>query len=68
MSVEIAQRLGCSKSMGAGLEGGVHSHVRRGLAEGLTTDELRHVAMLAATTLGWPAAVRAYSWIDDYPG
>jgi alkylhydroperoxidase/carboxymuconolactone decarboxylase family protein YurZ len=37
---------------GAGSEGAVHSHVRRGLAEGLTKDEIRHVALLAVPTLG----------------
>lgn len=52
-------------AIGGGREGGVHSHVRRGQAEGITSDELRHVALLAVTTLGWPSAVRAYSWIDD---
>ena len=39
---------------GAGSEGAVHSHVRRGLAEGLTKEEIRHVVLLAITTLGLP--------------
>ena len=50
---------------GAGSEGAVHSHVRRGLAEGLTKEEIRHVVLLAITTLGLPAAVRAMTWMDD---
>jgi alkylhydroperoxidase/carboxymuconolactone decarboxylase family protein YurZ len=50
---------------GAGSEGAVHSHVRRGAAEGLTPDQIRHIALLAITTLGLPAAVRALSWIED---
>jgi alkylhydroperoxidase/carboxymuconolactone decarboxylase family protein YurZ len=52
-------------AVGAGREGAVHSHVRRGLAAGLTRDELHHVALLAITTIGWPAAVAALSWIED---
>ena len=50
---------------GAASEGAVHSHVRRGLAEGLTKDEIRHVALLAVPTLGLPGAVRTMTWMDD---
>ncbi len=50
---------------GAGLEGAVHSHLRRGLGEGLTPEEFRHVALLAIPTLGLPSAVRAMTWMDD---
>ncbi len=50
---------------GAALEGAMHSHVRRGIAEGLTIDEIRHIAVLSIPTLGLPAAVRAMTWMDD---
>lgn len=50
---------------GASSEGAVHSHVRRGLAEGLTKEEIRHVALLAIPTLGLPGAVRTMTWMDD---
>jgi len=52
-------------AVGAGLEGATHSHVRRARAEGLTADEIRHIALLAVPTLGLPSAVRALTWIDD---
>ena len=52
-------------AIGANSRGAVHSHTRRGLAEGLATAELEHVALLAATTLGWPQAVRGLTWIKD---
>jgi alkylhydroperoxidase/carboxymuconolactone decarboxylase family protein YurZ len=52
-------------AVGAGREGAVHSHVRRGLAAGVTREELHHVALLAIATIGWPAAVAALSWIED---
>jgi alkylhydroperoxidase/carboxymuconolactone decarboxylase family protein YurZ len=52
-------------AIGANSHGAVHSHVRRGLAEGLATTELEHVALLAATTLGWPQAVKGLAWIKD---
>lgn len=50
---------------GAGLEGGVHSHVRRALREGIEPAAIRHVALLGVTTLGFPRAVAVMSWIDD---
>lgn len=52
-------------AIGADSEGAVHSHARRGLAEGLSEAEMDQVAYLAVTTLGWPRAIRALSWIRD---
>ncbi|MBO6676194.1 MAG: carboxymuconolactone decarboxylase family protein [Rhizobiales bacterium] len=52
-------------AVGAGSEGAVHSHARRGLAEGLTKDDMIQVAMLAIGTLGFPQAVAAKTWIED---
>ena len=52
-------------ALGQASEGAVHSHVRRGLSEGIATAEFEHVAMLAATTLGWPQAMRALSLVHD---
>ena len=39
-------------AVGAGREGAVWSHTRRGLKEGLTPAELEHVAILGTTTAG----------------
>ena len=33
----------------------------------VTPDEIDHVAVLAISTLGLPAATRAMTWISDYP-
>ena len=52
-------------SIGASSEGAVHSHARRALKEGVSTDELKHVALLAITTLGLPQAVKGLTWIED---
>ena len=52
-------------AIASGSEGAAHSHARRGVAEGLSSDELEHVALLAVTTLGWPQAVRGLTWIHD---
>ena len=52
-------------SIGAGLEGATHSAVRNARRTGITADEIDHVALLAVTTLGLPAATRAMTWIGD---
>jgi 4-carboxymuconolactone decarboxylase len=52
-------------SIGAGLEGATHSAVRGARRAGITADEINHVALLAITTLGFPAAARAMTWIAD---
>lgn len=52
-------------AIGSQSEGAVHSHVRQGLDEGIDPETLRHVALLAAPTVGFPKAVAALTWIDD---
>lgn len=52
-------------SIGAGSEGAVHSHTRRAINAGCTEEEVYHAALLSVTTLGWPQAVAALSWVDD---
>ena len=46
-------------------EGAVHAHVRQALDAGWSPDELRHAAVLAATTLGWPRMIAAFMWVED---
>ncbi len=46
-------------------EGAVHSHVRRGLEEGIEPAALKQVAILAIPTVGFPQAMAALSWIED---
>ena len=52
-------------SLGAGLEGAAHSHCRKALEAGCSPEDLRHVALLTAPTTGFPAMMRAKSWVDD---
>ena len=52
-------------AIGAGSEGAVHSHARRALTEGASQAELDQIAILAITTLGFPRAMAALSWIRD---
>ncbi len=52
-------------SVGARLEGAVHSHVRKAMSAGLQKNELKHVALLALPTIGLPSMMAALSWIDE---
>ncbi len=52
-------------AIGAGMEGGVHSHRRRALSEGVSPEALKQVALLAIPTLGFPRAVAALTWVED---
>ena len=52
-------------SIGAALEGATHSAVRNARKAGVTPEEIDHVAVLAISTLGLPAATRAMTWVTD---
>jgi alkylhydroperoxidase/carboxymuconolactone decarboxylase family protein YurZ len=52
-------------AIGVSSEGAVHSHVRRALEEGISKEEIKHVALLAIPTLGFPQGVRVLTWIED---
>ncbi len=49
-------------------EGGVHSHVRRAIKAGAKKEEIYHVIALMMSTIGFPAAAAAFSWINDIIG
>jgi len=52
-------------AVGARLEGAVHSHTRRAVEAGCSADEIRHVILLATTTIGFPGMMATFSWVDD---
>ena len=52
-------------AIGAQREGAVHASVRKGLAQGVTREEMEQVVALAAGTIGLPSAVAAFTWIRD---
>lgn len=54
-----------SLAISAGLEGATHSHTRRALQLNITPEEIRQVVLLAMPTLGFPATMRALSWVED---
>jgi len=52
-------------AIGLSSEGGVRSHARRALEEGMTADELRHAVLMAFTTAGFPTMIAAQKWVDE---
>ena len=49
-------------------EGSVHSHVRRALAAGVTTEQIHHALLSLTSTIGFPTVAAAMSWADDVIG
>lgn len=52
-------------AVGGLAEGAVRSNVRKALDAGASPDEIRHVALSAITTVGFPAAIAALGWINE---
>lgn len=52
-------------AIGSSSEGSARSNARKALAAGATPEEVRHVAILAFTTCGFPAGIAGLGWIDE---
>jgi 4-carboxymuconolactone decarboxylase len=52
-------------ALGAQAEGAVRSHARRALTEGESQEEVRHVGLLALTTIGFPHTIAGLRWIEE---
>jgi 4-carboxymuconolactone decarboxylase len=52
-------------AVGSQLEGALHSHTRRAVEAGCNAAEIRHVVLLATTTLGFPAMMKAMACAED---
>ncbi|MEX2532364.1 MAG: carboxymuconolactone decarboxylase family protein [Nitriliruptoraceae bacterium] len=59
-------RLGIA--IGAGSDGAIKASVRKALEQDITASEMRHVAMLAVTTAGFPTAIAGLAAIDEVLG
>lgn len=47
------------------LEGGAKSHAHKALQAGASPDEIRHLAVMLAPTIGFPAMMAGLSWVDS---
>lgn len=52
-------------AVGGRSEGAVHSAARKAIAAGVTASEIEQVIALAASTIGFPRAVAAYTWVRE---
>ncbi len=52
-------------SIGVRSEGAAHSAVRKARAAGASPEEIYQVVALAASTIGLPNAVAAFTWVED---
>jgi alkylhydroperoxidase/carboxymuconolactone decarboxylase family protein YurZ len=52
-------------SGGSKAQGAFHAHVRKARRLGISFDEIKHVALLAAPTIGFPNMMALMSWIED---
>lgn len=55
-------------AIGSQHEGAVHSAARQALKSGARKEEILQAALLAITTVGWPAAYAAMTWIVEEIG
>ncbi len=52
-------------SIGARMEGASRSHAHKALQAGASASEVRHVALLAAPTIGFPNMMAGLGWVED---
>jgi 4-carboxymuconolactone decarboxylase len=52
-------------AIGTNSRGAVMSSVRKALASGATSGEIRHAVLLSLTTTGFPNMIAALGWVDE---
>jgi 4-carboxymuconolactone decarboxylase len=65
LDVRTRRLIHLALAIAAGSEGATHSHARRAGSEGISAEELEHVAILAITTIGWSQAIKGLTWVRD---
>ena len=65
LDAKTVRLLKLAVACGALREGAVHANVRKALAQGISREEIDQVVALTAGTLGLPATVAVYSWVQD---
>ena len=68
LDVKTQRLLKLAIAVGAMREGAVHAGVRKARDAGATTPEMEQVVALAASTIGLPSAVAAWSWVTGRGG
>ena len=62
---KTSQLIKLAGAAATGSEGAVHSHTKRALAAGATSEEVYHVLLLLVSTIGFPSVAAALSWARE---
>ncbi len=65
---KTAQLIQLAAATASRSEGAVHSHTRRALEAGASSDEIYQAILLLTSTVGFPTVTAALSWADDVIG
>ena len=65
LDAKTAELVKLGISIAASLEGGTHAHTRKALEAGAEPAEIRHVVLMATTTVGFPGMMRGLAWVED---
>jgi alkylhydroperoxidase/carboxymuconolactone decarboxylase family protein YurZ len=65
LDVKTMRLVKLAVALGGLRQGAVHASVRKALALGITRAEIEQVVALSAGTLGLPATVAVFSWVQD---
>jgi 4-carboxymuconolactone decarboxylase len=68
LDIKTGHLIQLAAAVGVRSEGSVHSHTRRALEAGATSEEIRHAVVLLTSTVGYPLVAAALSWVDDVIG
>lgn len=65
LDAKTAHLVQLGAAIGIRSEGAVHSHTQRALEAGASHEEIFQVINLLISTIGFPTAAAAYSWIRE---
>lgn len=65
LDLKTRRLLKLAVSIGVRSQGSTHSATRKALAAGASPDEIYQVVAVAASVVGMPNAVAAFTWLED---
>lgn len=65
LDARTARLVKLALAIGTLREGAVHAAVRKARSAGATPEDFDHVIRLAAGTIGFPATVAAFTWVQE---
>lgn len=65
LNAKNGQLIQLAASIASKSEGATHSHTKRALEAGASSEEIRHAVLLLTNTIGFPAVMAGMSWVND---